>query len=88
MKRYLADYVKLLRFARPYVWALVLAALCMGVSTLFEGVTFSSLAPILDRVFAQKEIVIPGEVPGFVDTIVSRLNAIEPLVFVKYLFIT
>ena len=77
----------MLRFARSYVWALVLAAICMGFSTILEGVSFGSLAPILDRVFTQKDIVIPGEVPGFVASIVERLNSIEPLAFVKYLVI-
>jgi ATP-binding cassette, subfamily B, bacterial MsbA len=87
MKKYLGEYLELLRFAKSYVWTLALAAVCMGISTIFEGVTFGALAPILDRVFAQKDIIIPGEVPDFIGSIVVKLNSIEPLVFVKYLVI-
>ncbi|MBN3040220.1 MAG: ABC transporter ATP-binding protein [Candidatus Omnitrophica bacterium] len=85
MKTYLKEYFRLLKFARSYVGFLVLAAVCMGISTIFEGVTFTSLAPIIDRIFTNKDIVIPGEVPLFLQNIVNRLNAVEPISFLKYI---
>jgi ATP-binding cassette, subfamily B, bacterial MsbA len=87
MKKRIKEYLRLLGFARNYIWALVAAAFCMGASTIFEGVSFGALAPILDRVFAQKEIVIPGQVNPFITSVIDRLNAIEPREFVNFLII-
>src|SRR4030042_3917135 len=57
----------------------------MGISTIFEGITFSALAPILDRIFNRGEILLPGAAPLFLTTLINRLNSVEPLVFLKFL---
>ncbi len=79
------DYLKLLRFSRGFWGVLALATLCMGISTIFEGITFSALAPILDRIFNRGEILLPGAAPLFLTTLINRLNSVEPLVFLKFL---
>lgn len=87
MKNYLREYFKLLDFARSYRKTLVLAALCMGVSTIFEGASLGMIGPLTDRVFTNKEIVFPGNLPPFLITIIDKLNSIDALVFLKYMII-
>jgi len=87
MRSYLKEYLRLLKFAKPYLGLLVLAALCMGVSTVFEGVSLGMIIPMSDRVLTNKEIIIPGNLPHFLSSIIDKLNSIEPLVFLKLIAI-
>jgi len=87
MKNYLKEYFKLLRFAKAYRGILALAGLCMGISTLFEGATLGMIVPLSDRILTNKQIVIPGKLPPFLSIIVDKLNAVEPLVFLKFIII-
>lgn len=87
MKKYLKDYFKLLIFVKPYRGYLLLAAVCMGMSTLFEGVTFTSMGAILDRIGTNKKIVVPGSLPPFLASFIEKLNAIQPLDFLSIITI-
>ena len=87
MKNYLKEYFKLLRFAKSYRGILALAGLCMGVSTLFEGASLGMIVPLSDRIFTNKQIVLPGKLPPFLDSIIDKLNVIEPLIFLKFIII-
>jgi len=87
MKSYLKEYFKLLKFAKPYKGILALAALCMGVSAIFEGANLGMIIPLLDRVFANNKIVVPGELPQFLTSIIEKFNSIESMVFLKVMLI-
>ena len=87
VKNYLKEYLKLLKFAKSYRGILVLAGLCMGVSTIFEGASLGMIVPLSDRILTNKQIVIPGKLPLFLTTIIDKLNAIEPLTFLKFIII-
>ena len=83
MKLFIKEYLKLLRFIKPYWYILALAALCMGVSTLFEGVSLGMIVPLSDRVLTNKEIIIPGQLPQFIANFIAKINALEPAVLLK-----
>ena len=85
MKDYLKNYLKLLKFVFPFKQFLILAALCMGVSTIFDGATLGMIVPLSDRVLTNKEIVIPGDLPQFLASIVNKLNSLEPVVLLKFM---
>jgi len=87
MKASIREHLKLFRFVRPYLGLLAIATLCMVVSTLFEGVSLGAIGPLTDRVFTRKEIVIPGQLPEFLNKAIIRLNTVEPAVFFKYMLI-
>ncbi|MFH1519256.1 MAG: ABC transporter ATP-binding protein [Candidatus Omnitrophota bacterium] len=87
MKHYLKEYFKLLRFAKSYRGILSLAALCMGISTIFEGASLGMIVPLSDRVLTNKPIVIPGKLPSVLSAIVEKFNSIEPLAFLKFIII-
>jgi len=81
------DYLKMLRFIKPFKGTLGLAAVCMLFSTLFEGVSIGMIVPISDRIFTDKKIIIPGKVPVFVGHIVDKLNNIDSLLLLKYVVV-
>jgi len=87
MKSYLKNYTKLLGLAKPYRFTLFLAALCMGVSTIFEGASLGMIAPLSDRVLTNKPMLIPGQLPEFLNVIVNKLNSIEPFTFLRVMAI-
>ncbi|UCG35160.1 MAG: ATP-binding cassette domain-containing protein [Candidatus Omnitrophota bacterium] len=83
MKSYLKEYFKLLKFTRPYRGVLALAFLCMGVSTIFDGISLGMIVPVSDRILTNKEIILPSHVPSFVVNLITKLNELEPLVVLK-----
>jgi len=87
VKNYLKEYFKLLKFAKAYRGILVLAGLCMGVSTIFEGASLGMIVPLSDRIFTNKQIVIPGKLPLFLTNIIDKLNTIDPLPFLKFIIL-
>ena len=87
VKNYLKEYFKLLKFAKSYRGTLALAGLCMGISTIFEGVSLGMIIPLSDRILTNKPIVIPGKLPIFLTEFINKLNGIEPLVFLKFIVI-
>jgi subfamily B ATP-binding cassette protein MsbA len=87
MKEYLKEYFKLLKFAKGQKFWLFLAIVCMGITTLFEGISLGLIIPVSDRVLTNKKIVIPGELPDFLSNVIDKLNSIEPVLFLKIIVI-
>ncbi|MDD5422631.1 MAG: ABC transporter transmembrane domain-containing protein [Candidatus Omnitrophica bacterium] len=56
-------YARLVRFVIPHAWELVLAAVCMVITSAFGGVSISMIIPLVDKVIAGKKIMVPGNVP-------------------------
>ncbi|MBP7217182.1 MAG: ABC transporter ATP-binding protein [Candidatus Omnitrophica bacterium] len=72
------EYLKLLRFAKPYVGLFGIGALFMALSALFDGFSLSMIVPLSDRVLAGKQIVMPTKVPDFLAAFIDKLNSIPP----------
>ena len=87
MKKYIKEYFKLLKFTKGYRALLALAAIVMSISTLFDGISLGMIAPLADRIFTNKQIVIPGKIPNFLSSIIEKLNAIEPMIFLKFMVV-
>ncbi|MCF7886784.1 MAG: ABC transporter ATP-binding protein/permease [Candidatus Omnitrophica bacterium] len=87
MKNYLREYFKLLKFAKGQKIWLLLAIICMAITTLFEGISLGMIIPISDRVLTNKKIVIPGQLPNFLQSFIDKLNSIEPVMFLKLIVI-
>lgn len=77
------EYLKLLRFVKPHLPLLFLASLCMGVTTLFNGVSLGMIVPLSDRVLTNKEIIVPTQLPPFLADFVEHLNALPPYTILK-----
>ncbi len=73
------DYFRLLKFVRPHSKLLGLAALVMGFSAIFDGVSLSMIVPLVDRITNQK-IVLPVQLPGFLAKFVELINSTPPII--------
>jgi subfamily B ATP-binding cassette protein MsbA len=49
----------------------------MLVASFFEGFQLSLLVPMTDRIFNNKKIVVPNELPGFIEAGIEKLNSID-----------
>ncbi|MBU0549471.1 MAG: hypothetical protein KKH80_03020, partial [Candidatus Omnitrophica bacterium] len=82
------DYFQLLRFVRPYRKLLGLAALMMGFSAIFDGVSLSMIVPLADKVLTDKKIILPSETPQFLSRFVELINSTPSLVLLKLMAIS
>ncbi len=71
------EYLKLLKFLKGHQKIFSLAIVFMFIASIFEGVQLSLLVPMTDRIFTNKKIVIPNQVPPFIAHIVDQLNTID-----------
>jgi subfamily B ATP-binding cassette protein MsbA len=71
------NYVKLLRFLNGHRKLFSTAVLTMLVASFFEGFQLSLLVPMTDRIFNNKKIVVPNELPGFIEAGIEKLNSID-----------
>lgn len=79
------EYLKLLRFIKPYKGLFGLASICMIFSSIFEGVQLGMIIPFVDRVFTNKKIIIPAKVPVFVSNFVDKINNMPPNTLLMYM---
>ncbi|MFC1592426.1 ABC transporter ATP-binding protein [Candidatus Omnitrophota bacterium] len=82
------DYFRLLRFVRPYGKLLGLAALMMGFSAIFDGVSLSMIVPLADKILTNKHIIVPGQMPQFLTRFVDLINATPSMLLLKFMAIT
>ncbi|MBP9854213.1 MAG: ABC transporter ATP-binding protein [Candidatus Omnitrophica bacterium] len=69
------NYIKLLSFLRGHYRLFSIAIVLMLLATIFEGIQLPLLVPLMDRIFNDKPIIIPNQLPDFLNNIVLQLNA-------------
>lgn len=79
------DYLKLLRFIKPYKGRFVLAIACMAFSTLFDGISLAMIVPLSDKVLSNKQIIISTPLPHFLRSFVDTINNTAPIVLLYYM---
>ncbi len=68
------NYFKLLSLVGGHKKRFGLAIFFILLSSLFEGVQLSFMLPVIDRIFTNKKIILPNQVPEFISNIVDKLN--------------
>ncbi len=81
------EYLKLLKFIRPYLGLFSLASACMIFSSLFDGISLGMLIPFVDRVFTNKKIVLPAKLPDFLAAWVDKVNNTPADTLLMYMII-
>ncbi|MBL8012893.1 MAG: ABC transporter ATP-binding protein [Candidatus Omnitrophica bacterium] len=71
------DYIKLLSFLKGHNREFGLAVVFMFIASLLQGVQYSLLVPLTDRILTNKKIVLPNKVPHFLQNIVDKFNATD-----------
>ena len=73
----MANYSRLLSFLKGHRKRFAGAVLLILSSSLFEGVQLTFMLPVIDRIFTNKKIVIPNQVPAFLHHTVEWLNTVD-----------
>lgn len=81
------DYLRLMRFMKPYWSLFLLASIFMAFSALFDGVSLAMIVPLADKVLSNKQIIIPTKLPPFLSNFVDFLNNIQPAVLLNFMAI-
>lgn len=85
-------YLKLLKFAKPYLPVLILSIVLMFFSTLTDGFSLSMLVPLSDKVLNNKPIILPQKrLPQFLRDLIEEVNNTPPeklLVVISFLILS
>jgi subfamily B ATP-binding cassette protein MsbA len=71
------NYFKLLQFLKGHFRRFATAISFILASSLFEGVQLTLMLPVIDRIFTNKKIVVPNQVPPFISRFVDYLNSVD-----------
>lgn len=82
------NYLRLLRFVKPYIGLFLLASVCMAISAIFDGVSLAMIVPLADKVLTNRKIIIPAKLPPFLASLVDRINNTAPLTLLNYMAIS
>jgi subfamily B ATP-binding cassette protein MsbA len=78
------NYKKLLKFLKGHESLFGLAIFFMVLASIFEGVQLPLAVPLIDRIFTNKPIVVPNELPQFAMNLVDWLNGLDSKTLFKY----
>jgi subfamily B ATP-binding cassette protein MsbA len=82
------DYLRLLKFSRPYLGTFLVASIFMGLSAIFDGATLTMIVPLADKVLTNKKIIIPTKMPPFFADFVDKINNMAPELLLRYMAIS
>jgi len=81
-------YLRLLRFVRPHLGALILANLCMVVNGVFFGVVSTSMViPVVNNILRAAPMSVPDKMPGFLKELMAAVNAVPQLTLFGWIII-
>ncbi|MCG2713275.1 MAG: ABC transporter ATP-binding protein/permease [Candidatus Omnitrophica bacterium] len=81
------DYLKLLKFIKPYLGRFSLATVCMAFSAVFDGVTLAMMVPLADKVLTNRKIILPVKLPASLAAFVDKINSFTPEALLNYMAI-
>jgi len=81
------DYLKLLKFIKPYKGRFFIAIVCMAFSALFDGISLAMIVPLSDKVLTNQQIVISTPLPSFAQAFVDAINRTPPIKMLYYMAI-
>ncbi len=81
------DYLRLLKFAKPYTGLFIIASVCMAFSALFDGISLGMIVPLADKVLSDKKIIVPVRLPTFLANFIDTLNNTPSLTMLNYVAI-
>jgi len=84
----LKDYLKLLKFIKPYLGRFSLATVFMVLSAIFDGVSLAMMVPLADKVLTNKKIIIPTKLPESLANLVDKINNTSPDVLLFYMSVS
>jgi subfamily B ATP-binding cassette protein MsbA len=86
-KEIMREYLRLFKFAKPYIHLFSLAGICMFFSAIFDGVSLAMIVPLADKVLSNRRIIMPAKLPAFLADFVDKINNTAPEVLLNYMAI-
>jgi subfamily B ATP-binding cassette protein MsbA len=83
------EYIRFLKFLKPHLLLMAIAAICMIVSSSMGGVSLGMIIPMVDNILAGRTISIPGaqNPPELLVTIIDRINSIPKVALLNWIII-
>ena len=81
------DYIRFLKFLKPYIWIMVIAIVCMIISSSMGGVSLGMLIPLVDNILTGRAISVPGvqNLPEFLANLIDNVNSIPKASLLNWL---
>ena len=83
------EYIKIKNYLKIDWKYLFLGIIFSILSISLNGVSLSTIVPLMDRVLSQRKITLPSNLPYFISlklqSIITKLNSFPPLLILKYL---
>ncbi len=71
------DYIRLLKFLKPYLGIFFVAIVCVFFSTALSGVSVGMIIPVVDKVISNQAIIVTHSLPLFLENIILKINALS-----------
>ena len=70
------SYFRMIGYVRPHAKILLTASACMLLTTLFKSSPIALLIPLIDRIIADKPIIIPNpeSIPIWITDFIYKIN--------------
>jgi len=70
------EYIRFLKFVKPYIWIMSLAIICMVITSGLAGVSLGMIIPVVDNILTGKTMSLPGaaKAPDFLLHIIDKIN--------------
>jgi len=82
------EYLRLLKFVKPYIWILVTTIVFMGITTIVStAANVGLIIPFITRIIAGKQIEVPTEAGSLIVKLIEYLNSFERLQLLYVLII-
>ena len=73
----------MLKFLKGHQGKFGVAIIFIVLSSIFEGVQLSFILPVVDRIFTNKQIIVPNKIPVFIAHFVDKLNTMDAYTLFK-----
>jgi len=77
------NYLQLISLLKKYKKSFCIAVGAMLIASLFRVFELSLLVPLVDRIFNNRQIIVPNQIPPFLADIIHYLNNIDSRVLFK-----
>lgn len=83
------DYIRFLKFLKPHLWIMVIAVICMIISSGMGGVSLGMIIPLVDNILAGKTITMPGvqDPPELLVNLIDKANSVPKTFLLNWLVI-
>jgi len=83
------EYIRFLKFLKPHLWIMVIAVICMIISSGMGGVSLGMIIPLVDNILAGKTITMPGvqDPPELLVNLIDKVNSVPKTSLLNWLVV-